>query len=242
MGCAHSGPAVKITASTARENLFMAPHPPQQEEHTQFTAFASGNFHLPLKNFVARAIESHHVIPSGRGRQAVRDLAVTAAELDGDRSIRTLFGGDAVERVGIIFVFLQVAFGVVNNDRPECVHRNLCRNAQSVDCFAVVPGRRDVEIEGILVRVASPGGGSADQMPYLVDLKSRAECPSQVRQVRIQRQQRIAHFLLADRIPVRRLEAPGTLLPDNDRILQRVRFFHVFRIGRVDRMRSAMKT
>ena len=42
-------------------------------------------FPLAVEDFLARAIEPHGVVPPLHDRQAVRNLAVAAAELDGDR-------------------------------------------------------------------------------------------------------------------------------------------------------------
>ena len=41
-------------------------------------------FSCAVQDFVARAIELHHVVPPGHRGQAVRDFTVAAAELDGD--------------------------------------------------------------------------------------------------------------------------------------------------------------
>ena len=49
-----------------------------------------------VEDFRSRAKETYRVIPPRCDRQAVLDLAVAPAELDGDRTIRTLFRGNAV--------------------------------------------------------------------------------------------------------------------------------------------------
>src|SRR6266404_8249195 len=53
-------------------------------------------FPCAVEDFGARAIEAHHVIPAWHGWQAVADLAVAAAELDGDRAVRAFLRGDTV--------------------------------------------------------------------------------------------------------------------------------------------------
>ena len=53
-----------------------------------------------VQNLWTRTIEPHHVVPARRDRQAVRDLAVAAAELNRHRAVGVLLRGDVVERVG----------------------------------------------------------------------------------------------------------------------------------------------
>src|SRR6202048_429347 len=73
-------------------------------------------FPCAAQDFGARAIESHHVIPARHSRQTIRNLAVAAAELNGDRAVRVFLGGDVVQRIGIVPVWLQIALGVVYGD------------------------------------------------------------------------------------------------------------------------------
>jgi Bacterial regulatory helix-turn-helix protein, lysR family len=49
-----------------------------------------------VEDFCSRAEETYRVVPPLCYRQAILDLAVTPAELDGDRTIRASFRGDAV--------------------------------------------------------------------------------------------------------------------------------------------------
>src|SRR5262245_30689128 len=49
-----------------------------------------GKLPFAVQDFVMRPIEPHEVVPTIRDRQAVGNLAVTAAELHGDRSVRAL--------------------------------------------------------------------------------------------------------------------------------------------------------
>src|SRR5690348_5987823 len=90
----------------------------------QLSGRASGNDHVPSEDFRSRAEETYRVIPSGRDRQAVRDLAVAAAELDGDGTIRTLPCRDAVHRIGVVRVRLEVTLAVVDGQGPETVDRH----------------------------------------------------------------------------------------------------------------------
>jgi len=56
----------------------------------------------------------------------------------------------------VVSVGLEEAFGVVDADRPEAVDGGV-RHGQLVDRLAVVLLRRDVQIDGILVRIAISG-------------------------------------------------------------------------------------
>src|SRR6202049_1199792 len=78
-------------------------------------------FPCAAQDFGARAIESHHVIPARHSRQTIRNLAVAAAELNGDRAVHVFLGGDVIQRIGIVPVWLQIALGVVYGVCPEAV-------------------------------------------------------------------------------------------------------------------------
>ena len=67
-----------------------------------------------VQDFRTRAVEPHRVVPAIHDRQAVRNFAVAAAELDRNRAVRALLRGDVVERIGIEVVLLEIAVGVVN--------------------------------------------------------------------------------------------------------------------------------
>jgi hypothetical protein len=69
-----------------------------------------------VEDLCSRAEETYRVIPPRRDRQAVLDLAVAPAELDGDRTIRTLFRGDAIHRKDIVLVRLEVTLAVVDGE------------------------------------------------------------------------------------------------------------------------------
>ena len=97
-------------------------------------------------------------------RQAVRNLAVAAAELDGDRSVRAFLRRDAVERIGIVQVLLEITLGVVKADRPERVDWHVGRDVEPIDRVAVVPGWGEARIARVLVRITAPTGGGSDQM------------------------------------------------------------------------------
>src|SRR3974390_1202538 len=56
-----------------------------------------GEFPGSVQNLGSRAIEPGHVIPAVHDGQAVGDLAIAAAELDGDRTARFFFRGDIVQ-------------------------------------------------------------------------------------------------------------------------------------------------
>jgi hypothetical protein len=63
------------------------------------------------QDFGARAKEPHHLIPARHGRQAIRNLAVTAAELNSHGAVRVFPGRDFVQRIGVVLVWLQRALG-----------------------------------------------------------------------------------------------------------------------------------
>jgi hypothetical protein len=63
-----------------------------------------------------RTMEAHHVIPARYRRQAVLNLVVVAAEMDGDGAVDPLFRGDVVERASVEGLLLEVAFCVVEAD------------------------------------------------------------------------------------------------------------------------------
>ena len=174
-----------------------------------------------VQDLGARTVEAHRVVPALHDRQAVGDLAVAAAELDGDRAVRALLRRDVVDRVGVVLVRLEVALGVVDADRPEAVDRHVL-DVELVDRRAVVLGRRDVEIDGILVRIAAPGRRGSDQVPDRIDLilgaerllKSGKVVPS------TSSASRTFFWLAGSQFGTSKLA--GTRLLDLDRILQRV--------------------
>jgi hypothetical protein len=61
------------------------------------------------------------VIPALHDGQAVGNLALAAAELDGDRTVLAFLRRNVVQRVGVELVGLVVALGVLDADRPEAV-------------------------------------------------------------------------------------------------------------------------
>ncbi|MCY1461639.1 hypothetical protein D9M71_793160 [compost metagenome] len=70
-------------------------------------------------------------------------------------------------------------FGVVDADRPEGTHRNL-RNVQQVAGLAIVMRGCGHLVVGVLLRIAAPGHGTADQVAYGVDLAALAEHPARI--------------------------------------------------------------
>jgi hypothetical protein len=79
-----------------------------------------------------RTIEPHRVVPALHDQQAVRNLAVTAPELDGDRAIGIFLARDAVDRTGVVWILFVIAFGIVEAERS--------------DGRSVIAGRRDIEV------------------------------------------------------------------------------------------------
>ena len=168
-------------------------------------------------------------LQSGGVRQAVRDMAVAAAELDDDRAVGAGVGGYGIDGIGLLRVRREAAVGVVHAHRPEAVHRHVLQG-QAIDGPAVVAVRRDVEEQGVFLRQAAPGGAGADQPP---DRIARAAPPGEAPGVR----QRLgehceagAHVDLARRVPVgdgKRARAARLL--DPDRILERANGVDVLR-------------
>src|SRR6478672_5152318 len=192
-----------------------------------------GEFPLSAQYLRTRPIEPYRVVPALHDRNAVRNLAVAAAELDVDRPVGVLLGGDVVERIGIVGIFLVIAFGIIDADRPETVNGHIL-DVEPVDRGAVIFGRRDVKIGRILVWIAAPGRGGADQVPYRIHLIPGAERLLEIRYRRAQHQQRIAHLLLAGRIPIGYFELAGAPLADLDRVLKGMDLLHVLWVRRID--------
>ena len=73
-------------------------------------------FPRTVEDFRSRAEQAHGVVPSLRDWQAIGDLAVAPPELDVDRTIRAFLRREAVQRIGIVGVRIEVAFTVVDRD------------------------------------------------------------------------------------------------------------------------------
>jgi hypothetical protein len=61
-----------------------------------------------IENFWAGAKEAHGVVPSLHDWQAIGDLAITPSELDVYRTIRAFLRREAVQRIGIVGVRMEV--------------------------------------------------------------------------------------------------------------------------------------
>src|SRR5258708_8466971 len=94
-----------------------------------------------VEDFGSRAKQANRVVPALRDRQAIGNFAVSAAELDGNCAVRALFRGDAVHRIEIGRVRLEVTLAVVDGERPETVYRHL-PHPQLVDGAAVITSPR----------------------------------------------------------------------------------------------------
>src|SRR5216684_3504692 len=137
---------------------------------------------LPLAalDFGTRAIEPDGVVPALHDRQAIRTLAVATAELNSDRTVGAFMAGDAIDRVGLVWVVLVIALGIVEADGPEPVDGNVL-HVELVDGRAIVLRRRDIEIDRILVGIATPGRRRSDQVPDGIDIRLGAERLLEVR-------------------------------------------------------------
>src|ERR1700741_2552598 len=114
-----------------------------------------GEFPCASQDFRLRAEQTHGVVPTLRDREAIWSLAVAAPELDVNRTIGTFLCGEAVQRVGLIGVRLEIALAVVNRDRPETIDRDIL-DRQPVNGFTIIARRRDRQINGILFGIAAP--------------------------------------------------------------------------------------
>lgn len=76
-------------------------------------------FPFAAENLRPWPIKPHGVIPPFRDGQAVRNFAVASAELNGDRAIRIFLPGDAIQRIGVVRILLEVSLRVVDADRPS---------------------------------------------------------------------------------------------------------------------------
>ena len=68
-----------------------------------------GKLPRAVKDFGTWTIKAHRVVPPRRDRQAILDLAVAAAELDGDGTVLAFLPRDIVNGIGVILVGLDVA-------------------------------------------------------------------------------------------------------------------------------------
>ena len=165
-------------------------------------------FPCAVQDFGARPIEPHHVVPALHDRQAIWNFAVAAAELDGDRAVVAFLRRDVVERIGVEIVWLEIALGVVEADRPEAIDGHIL-DVELVDRRAVVLAWRDVEINGVLIGIEAPARRGDDQVPDRIDLIPAAGCVAPVREGRAEHHQRIAHLLLAGRSQFGTSNLPG---------------------------------
>src|SRR5258705_8220201 len=78
-----------------------------------------------VEDFRSGAEQSHGVVPILRDRQAIGNLSVAASKLDVDRTVGTFLRGETVQRIGMIGIGLEVAFAVVDCDRPETIDRDV---------------------------------------------------------------------------------------------------------------------
>jgi hypothetical protein len=91
---------------------------PQLTSRPSIRGLRLGGSPTAVQNLGTRAIEAYHIVPARLDRQAVSDLAVAAAELNGDGTILALLRRDVVQRIGPELVGLKISRGVVDADRP----------------------------------------------------------------------------------------------------------------------------
>src|SRR5438552_14405457 len=95
-GCAGADTVAEMNASAARTDLFMA-HFPSATKVYSIHCLRLRKFPFATQDFVARAIQPHHVVPPLYRWQAILILSVATTELDGDRAVRCFLCGDAIE-------------------------------------------------------------------------------------------------------------------------------------------------
>src|SRR5688500_18968296 len=114
-----------------------------------------GKFPAAVQDFGARPVEPHGVVPAPGYRDAVGHLAIAASELDRNGAVRSLLAGDAVHRVRIQRVLLEVTLRVVDTHRPECLHRHVA-DVEPVHRGPLIPGRRDIEVLRVRIGISAP--------------------------------------------------------------------------------------
>jgi hypothetical protein len=75
-----------------------------------------GKFPLSIQDFRPRSIKTNPIVPTGRYRNAVRNLPIAAAELNVVRPVGFFFRSDVVQRVRTIGVLVEVSVRAVNGD------------------------------------------------------------------------------------------------------------------------------
>ena len=69
-----------------------------ESEHSPVSPYGQcfGESPCVVEDFRPRAKEPHRVVPALHDRQAIGNFAITAAELDGDRTVHALVRGDVI--------------------------------------------------------------------------------------------------------------------------------------------------
>jgi hypothetical protein len=178
---------------------------------------------LPAQDFGARAVHANGCVPAGCEGDAVRDLAVAAAELYSDGFIGIFLCGNVVDGVGIVGVGREIALGIVDTDEPEAVDGDVFDD-ESVDLLAVIVGDVHVDILGFLIWIAFPANRGAYEIHDGIDLLFGAEGIVEVVHGGTERDESFADFVLAHFVPFWYFEGTHTLLTDLNRILGVVDF------------------
>lgn len=93
--------------------------------------------------------------------EAIGNVAIAAAKLDGDRTIRAFYRRVAIYRIGTVFVLFKIALGVVDGGGPETIDGH-ASNRSPVNGRSVIPLRPNVEIERVLLGSATPKHCASD--------------------------------------------------------------------------------
>ena len=84
------------------------------------------------------------LVPARHDRQAVRNLSVAAAELDGGRAVFVFLRRETVERIAVERIFPKESIGIIKRNGSEAIDRYVRRSDQSVNARAIVVLRRNV--------------------------------------------------------------------------------------------------
>src|SRR5262245_27378436 len=120
-----------------------------------------------IEYFIARMIQPHCVVPASHDGKVVGGVLIPA-EMDRHRAVSIWFGCDAVERVCVFRIPLEVAFLVVDAHRPKSVDRDIL-DGESVSRLAIIILRYNPRVERSAARVPAPAHRGPKQVLNRID-------------------------------------------------------------------------